>query len=420
MQIDDDGRLAWQTTFAPDDLEAALAALHAGGEEVRSTSAWRALQRLTDAINAHDWDALMASIAPGYQVYDRRGSITAPDGTDPVAVYRILFSLDDWSMAITPIDRHGDRRVLARYLTRFRDGAVADSEVESLVLVESDAHGRLISNTTFAPDDLDAALSALHADEPTAGASPPQENDAWRASTAFRRAFESRDDWDAITATLADGFVYDDRRTGVRVHATGDDALALYRTAFELDEYRWHGTLVTTKGDRLVVIRDHVTFADQQTGGAEVASVSLVESAPDGRVLGITAFDEADLAGALAELDRRYEQQLVAAESAAWRVSLAQRRLPPRSTGMRSRPRCTRTTNTSSADGSCGRRRRQPPTRSTGRCSPSTSGSSTGSCWRRAATASRSFASRAASRTAPRGRQSRPRWRSSRSPRMGA
>ena len=213
LEIDDDGRLARQVTFVPDDVDAARAALHVGGEEVRATSAWRALQRLADAINAHDWDALIAAIGPGYQVYDRRGSVTAPDGTDPVAVYRILFSLDDWSMDITPIDRHGDRRVLARYLTRFRDGAVADSEVESLVLVEADADGRLASNTTFAPDDIDAALAALHADDPAVAPTPPQENDAWRASLAFRRTFEARDDWDAIAATVADDFGIDDRRT---------------------------------------------------------------------------------------------------------------------------------------------------------------------------------------------------------------
>jgi hypothetical protein len=140
VEVDDAGLVTNQTSFGADDLEAALGVLHADDDEVRSTRAWQAVQRLADAVNAHDWDALMACIAPGFEILDRSRSITAPmmAGTDPVAAYRLLFSLDDWSTEITPIGRHGDRRVLVRELTWFRDGAVAASDVESLVVVEID------------------------------------------------------------------------------------------------------------------------------------------------------------------------------------------------------------------------------------------------------------------------------------------
>ena len=155
-------------------------------------------------------------------------------------------------------------------------------------------------------------------------------NSAWRASLAFRQTFEARDDWDALVATLAEDFELDDRRSGVRVQATGDAALDIYRTAFALDEFRWHGVLVATKGDRLAVIRDRATFADRQAGGAEVVNLSVVESAPDGRLRRLTTFDEDDLAGALAEVDHLHAEQLAAGEevpadeSAVWLTSLAQ------------------------------------------------------------------------------------------------
>ena len=114
VEVDAAGLVTGQTSFGIDDLEAALAALRADDEEVRSTSAWQAVQQYADAVNAHDWDALTACFAPGFEVLDRARSVTAPmmDGTEAVAGYRLLFSLDDWSTEITPIDSHGDRRVL--------------------------------------------------------------------------------------------------------------------------------------------------------------------------------------------------------------------------------------------------------------------------------------------------------------------
>ena len=325
VEVDEAGLIVRHAAFNIDDREVARAELRTGGEGARPTSAWRSLQRFADAVNAHDWDAFMTSVAPGYALLDRRRGVTAPDGTDPVDNYRVLFSLDDWAIEVTPIDAHGERRMLARFITRFRDRNVSEGEVESLNVVEVDDDERIAWQMTFTPDDREAALAALHAGEPVAVPTPPapRENDAWRASLALRRAFEACDDWDGLLATLADDFELDDRRSGVRLHATGEAALLVYRTAFDLDEFRWEGTLVTTRGERLAVISERAVLSDQHAGQAEVSGFSLVESAPDGRVRSLTMFDERDLDGALGELDRRYQQQLDVLATAAPRPNQA-------------------------------------------------------------------------------------------------
>jgi DNA-binding SARP family transcriptional activator len=162
VEVDDAGLILRQTSFNVDDPEAARAELRTGGG-VRSTSAWRSLQRFADAINAHDWDGFTDSVSSGWELLDRRRGVTAPDGTDPLEDnYRVLFSLDDFAITITPIEAQGDRRILARYVTWFRDGDASESEVDSLSVIEIDDDERIAWQMTFAPDDLEVARTELH------------------------------------------------------------------------------------------------------------------------------------------------------------------------------------------------------------------------------------------------------------------
>ena len=306
LEVDEAGLITRQTGFGPDDLDAALAALHAD-ERPAASFAERALRRFADAINAHDWDAMRALLSPDYERRDRRRGVTAPDDSDPVEDYRLLFSLDDWAQKVTVIETYGQHRILVQDVTWFRNHAGVEGEVDQLTVYELDAVGRILRNVVFAADDLEAARAELVSGPAEA---PPRENAAWRAAVRMRDASAARDDWDAFAATLADGFEDRDDRSGVQLHLAGDAALDKFRTLFALDEWRWERTLCATRGEHLALVHDECTLADRDAGREEVACLTLVESAPDGRVLRSMAFEPDALDAALAELDRRHREQL--------------------------------------------------------------------------------------------------------------
>jgi DNA-binding SARP family transcriptional activator len=305
IDVDAYGRFLRRITFSADDLDAARAELHAGDESL-TTLAERAVRRFADAINAHDWDAVQALLAPTFERRDRRRAVTAPDTGDALFDYRQLFSLDDWRVSVRVVQAHGEHRILVRWETWFRDGNVAEAEVDDLLIYDVDAAGRIVRQTAFAADDIDAARAELVSAQ---AASPPVENDAWRAALRMRDVCVPQGDWDAFVATLAEDFEFDDNRSGAQLNLRGAAALDVYRTVFALDEWRWEGTLLATRSEHLALVRDDSTFADGHAGRAEVASLSVIESTPAGRVRRISAYDDDDVDAALAELERRYREQ---------------------------------------------------------------------------------------------------------------
>ena len=76
IEIDDEGRLATQTTFTPDDLAAALATLHAeDAAEPVENGAWRASQAFRQTFRTRDWDALLDAVTDGFELDDRRSGV---------------------------------------------------------------------------------------------------------------------------------------------------------------------------------------------------------------------------------------------------------------------------------------------------------------------------------------------------------
>ena len=315
--VDDTGRIVHMISFAGDDLDAAWAELGAELHAGTQTLVARAVQRFSDAINAHDWDALVAVFAPGAQQIDRRSWISRGDVVDPVEMNRTLFSLEDWSTDDRLLETHGDRRALVRRVTRFRDGASGWAEVATLTVGEVDAIGRIVLHIGLDPDDIDAARAELRA---VPAVPPPRENAAWQAALRMKAASEARD-WDAFAALFAPECEVRSERHNAQLHLTGDEAPLAFRLGFDLEEFSWERSLVASRGDHLALTRDVVRFSDGAVGPGEVPLVSVVECAADGRIAGVVSFELEAVDAAMAELEARASRNATARfENEAWRA----------------------------------------------------------------------------------------------------
>jgi hypothetical protein len=73
----------------------------------------------------------------------------------------------------------------------------------------------------------------------------------------------------------------------------------------ELDEFRFERTLIASRGERLALTRDAVTFRDGESGRAEVEAINLCEVDEQGLVSRITVFPPDDVDTAHAQLAAR-------------------------------------------------------------------------------------------------------------------
>jgi hypothetical protein len=77
-----------------------------------------------------------------------------------------------------------------------------------------------------------------------------------------------------------------------------------------LDEFRFDRTLVATRGERLALTHDLVTFRDRDYGPAEVAAYNVCEIDERGLVTRIVAFAPEELENAIGALDARHTEIL--------------------------------------------------------------------------------------------------------------
>ena len=210
FEVDEAGLIVRQTGFDESGLEAARTELHRGtADSIPDTLAVRTARRFVEAMNAHDWDGVTACVDPDVTFLDRRRAVTAPDTSNLLETYRVLFTLDDWSVDRTVLGTSGEYRVLVRDVVWFRTRDAADSEIESLNLYDVDDTGRIVHMISFAGDDLDAARAELgaelHAGTQTLVA---------RAVQRFSDAINAHD-WDALVAVFAPGAQQIDRRSWI-------------------------------------------------------------------------------------------------------------------------------------------------------------------------------------------------------------
>ena len=221
MRVDSAGRQTDYVMFELDDTDGAGAELDHLVELDRwgAHPAWVGAMRFADAVNAHDWDALLATLAPGLERVDRRSGVAVTDGLEPLEAWRTMFSLDDWSVRRTALEAAGDRRILLREVWWFRDGAVDEAEIECLTVVAVDGDGRSERLVSFDAGDLAGAREELH--RGAGHADPGIDNAVWRAMQVQRAAVND-DEPDTFFATLAPTYEYHDLRPGLRLVATGE------------------------------------------------------------------------------------------------------------------------------------------------------------------------------------------------------
>jgi hypothetical protein len=308
VECDADGLIVSDTGFDPDEIDTAYALLDARHAEQEAAAAgnlaWRAVQRECDAINRRDWQGLLDMLDPGFvQVDHRHAAGLRLEGDDAIATFRVLFSLDEFTLARELLAARGDLLALTRGRVRFVDGQAGQSEVEHLTLFECSADGLIVSDTGFEPYDLRRAYAALEARHAEIAEFVPSPNRAARVVAAHDGAFARRD-WEALIGCYAPGFVLEDRRSYVARVYTEEESLGTVRHAYDNGEIQWARRVLATRGERLALVRDDVSGLDGEVE-FELQSLTLVEIDRDGLVSHHTAFDPEDLELAVAELDAR-------------------------------------------------------------------------------------------------------------------
>jgi ketosteroid isomerase-like protein len=226
------GRITRYEVFEPEDADAALARfaeLRPDPLRIPPNAATRTRDRLHDACEAQDWDAVRALFEPAVLFDDRRrGLLTTGDREMHLASLQHAFSRGRIRVARTVLATAGDGLTLERELWT----AAADPsrfEIETITLSEVDAEGRLVAFISFDPDDrraADAELLERWARSEAARGIPAAVFETFRAINAH--------DLDRVRATLHDDFVYHDhRRTGLGRIERVDDYVASLRPLFE-------------------------------------------------------------------------------------------------------------------------------------------------------------------------------------------
>src|SRR5262249_25182231 len=155
------GRITRLELFEPEHVDAALARfaeLRPDPLRIPPNAATRACDRLHEAGEAQDWDALRALCAPTL-VYDdrRRGLRNTGDGEMWLASMQSTHS-SAARAARTLLATSGNRLALYRNLWTGAEDRPS-FEIETLSLTEVDAEGRIVARILFDPDDRPAAFA---------------------------------------------------------------------------------------------------------------------------------------------------------------------------------------------------------------------------------------------------------------------
>jgi ketosteroid isomerase-like protein len=230
--LGEDGRVERLHIYDLDQLDearACFAALRPDALRIPPNAVTRARDRLHDACEAQDWDAVRALFAPAV-LYDdrRRGILTTGDREMYLASLQHAFSRGRTRVVRTVLATAGDRLTLERDLWTAA-GDASPFEIETLSIHEVDAEGCFVACITFDPDDRRAASAEMlerWARSDAARGIPAAVFETFRAINAH--------DLDRVRAALHDDFVYHDhRRTGLgRIERVGDYVASL-RPLFE-------------------------------------------------------------------------------------------------------------------------------------------------------------------------------------------
>jgi tetratricopeptide (TPR) repeat protein len=314
------------------DVEPARDALAAGPRrsvEWCENDATRSLVRFHAAHHAHDWDALLDTLADDF-IHEERRSLMRLSVDRDAAIASIRLVFDGRGRLEYEVLATRGRTLALTHNTIWIPEFEATDEVLAVNCV--DDSGRQWRLVMFDADDLEGALAELDHQflqgEGAEGAATaalgaaPMDNIAWRAALRHRDALNQRD-WQAYLDATDPGVVYVDHRRDLGLRLEGAAAFDAMREGFEVDDFRYRRELLATRGEHLAVTRDRAWFVVGNAGPSEVENLTLVESGPDGRVRSHTAFNVDDLDTALAALDARHTELGEPTGNRAWRAAAA-------------------------------------------------------------------------------------------------
>lgn len=253
--------------------------------------ATRALGDLWECFDAQDWDAVQAAMAEDFASYDRRQVVNAGVRRGRAIHIENMRSVGEvgFKNAGSPaIATRGERLALCR--SRFAAGEGPRSEIvaEALMIIETDAANRLVSNTVFDLDALNEAFAELDAKYAAGEAMPHAQT--WsvvtRAYAALNRQEQFERDW-----------IYTDHRRGTPFAST-----SAHPDVWDVTpDLNAHIEVVHRLTDGAVLVTSVVGGSSQDGFEAEWRFVQLLTVARD-RIERCELFDETDIDTAIARL----------------------------------------------------------------------------------------------------------------------
>ncbi|WP_253900645.1 BTAD domain-containing putative transcriptional regulator [Mycobacterium asiaticum] len=317
LEIDTNDQIVACVFYEPNDFDAAITELDArflAGEAAPFADTWRTIAGTYRSMGRGELPALTPD-APDVVNVDHRRTAAVASG-DLVAYIRAGWDLEhELRPHVQVVHRLNSIGAVVTYLAYGGSQEGFDAEWRGVAVSTVDGDG--VNRCEMYEDaDLDAALARF---EELQRPLRRLHNTASESCARFGAAFAARD-WDAITDTLADNAVTDDRR---RVVSAGirhgrDAVIADLQAMAGLGGTNIASIVLAVRGERLVLNRTRFSGRDLQTDRYDAEALVLVEIDCDGRMVAHIAFDVGEMDAAFAELDARYLAGDAAAHPQAW------------------------------------------------------------------------------------------------------
>lgn len=302
--INEEGLITLQIWFDVEDIEAAIAELDTlytrlGEHQPRrpENAASRLYERYKVLYAARDWGAVAELLADNIRTEDRRRVVNSGLRHGPHEVMAEILALADVGidLAFDVIATRGERLFLSRLRTTGPSEKANGFHSVVLNILELDAHGKVVTRTTFDLDDFDAAMAELDA-RYLAGEGAAHAR-TWSVITQGVAALNRHE----LPSTTTDFVSIDHRR--VAAYPPGE-VVDYVRAGWDLDQnIRTYIEVVRRLSD-IGAVYTHVARGVSRDGfDAEWRGISLVTLDRD-LVKRTEVFDEEDLDAALARFDQ--------------------------------------------------------------------------------------------------------------------
>ena len=297
VEIDADNRLATNTLFDVDEIEAAfeeLDARYVRGEGAAHAQTWSVIAEMYGTLNRREIPAM----AKGWVNVDHRPLVTIEPNDLATTLGAMWDLVPDVSMYVEAVHRLTSFGAVVTHTSYGTSQEGFDAEWRMIQLLTVD--GDMISRTElFDEADIDAALARF--DELSAPARR-LENAATRVYERLQDYFLARD-WDSLTETLAEDHYGDDRRSVVNagIQRGRDAELASLQATADMGVTSLTITSIAIRGDRLALCRTRGTTSGPDAFYAEL--LRIVEINADNQMAARIVFDLDDVDAAFEELD---------------------------------------------------------------------------------------------------------------------